>query len=61
MVALQKMDDERPLYYDDIPEIVPYEDYDHHKVSSSFYPLSLHTFNFITCSTYHMNSFLFPF
>lgn len=31
------MDDERPLYYDDIPEIVPYEDYDQGQVSVLFF------------------------
>ena len=24
---------QRSLYYDEIPDIIPYEDYDHHKVS----------------------------
>lgn len=29
-------DDQQPIYYDDIPEIVPYEEYDHSRVSVAY-------------------------
>lgn len=40
-------DDQQQIYYDDIPEIVPYEEYDHSRVSAVIFAGHLLILKFI--------------